>query len=165
MTRTDEPFDLYRALTDSVQSLSLQADARQLSLRLVIDPAVPIRVEGDAHRLHQVLTNLIANAVKFTRSDIRIDVRLLQRRGSTAMIGIGVRDNGSGISDTSRALILEPYRQADSTIERRLGGAGLGTAIVHKTVNVLGGELWFQSVPPRGTAFWFRVPLGVQRVT
>ncbi|HRZ07813.1 MAG TPA: ATP-binding protein [Candidatus Competibacteraceae bacterium] len=163
VVRVDEPFDLYRAVTDSVHQLLPQAEAQRLELRLVIDPAVPCWVEGDAHRLHQVLTNLLANAVKFTAAGgVQVGVRLLRRHGATATVGIGVRDTGSGIADAARASLLEPYRQANPDVERRYGGAGLGTAIVRKTVELLGGEVWFQSVPPQGTAFWLRLPLGVQ---
>lgn len=161
--RVDEPFDLYRALTDSVQQLLPQAEAKRLGLGLVIDPAVPCWVEGDAHRLHQVLTNLVANAVKFTTSGgVRITVRLLRRQGVTATIGIEVRDSGPGIADAARSTLLEPYHQADPSAERHHGGAGLGTAIVRQTVELLGGEVWFQSVPPLGTAFWLRLSLGVR---
>jgi two-component system sensor histidine kinase RpfC len=161
--RVDEPFDLYRTVTDSVQQLLPQAEAHRLELRLAIDPAVPCWVEGDAHRLHQALTNVIANAVKFTATGgVRVGVRLLRRCGATATVGIEVRDTGRGIADAARATLLEPYRQADPRVERRYGGAGLGTAIVRKTLELLGGEVWFQSVPPYGTAFWLRLPLGVR---
>lgn len=163
VVRVDEPFDLYRTVTDSVHQLLPQAEAQRLELRLVIDPAVPCWVEGDAHRLHQALTNLLANAVKFTTTGgVQVGVRLLRRRGTTATLGIGVRDTGSGIADAARASLLEPYWQAHPDVERRYGGAGLGTAIVRKTLELLGGEVWFQSVPPHGTAFWLRLPLGVQ---
>jgi len=157
----NEPFDLYQAVTDSVQILLPQADAKGIRLSLRINPATPVWVEGDSHKLGQVLINLIANAVKFTaRGYVRVDLSLLEQRPGQAVIGIAVEDSGIGIADTQKRRILEPYCQATATIERDYGGSGLGTAIARKIIALMGGDLWFQSVPDQGTTFWFKVPLG-----
>jgi two-component system sensor histidine kinase RpfC len=158
----NESFDLYKVMTECVQLLRPQADAKGLPLRLRIDPHVPYSVEGDSHRLGQILMNLVSNAIKFTHQGfVEIRLTLLEHRLDQATICVVVKDTGIGIPEPRKRLILEPYYQADAATERDYGGSGLGTAIARKTAEAMGGELWFQSVQGQGTMFWVKLPFRV----
>jgi CheY-like chemotaxis protein/anti-sigma regulatory factor (Ser/Thr protein kinase) len=136
----------------------LSSPANDKGLRLTLDVArgVPGWVRGDSVRLRQVLVNLVGNAIKFTE---RGGVDLLINRARSGRLRFAVRDTGIGIDPSSKARLLEPFTQADTSTTRRFGGTGLGLAICHQLVQLMGGSLDFTSSPGEGTTFRFELEL------
>jgi len=133
-----------------------------LRLQVDIDPNIPARLNGDPHRLNQVLTNLLGNAIKFTDlGHIHIMVDLKERRsGEEVILLFTVTDTGVGIPEESLPYIFDSFSQAGSDISRRYGGTGLGLTICKQLVSLQGGEIHATSVAKKGSAFSFHLPYG-----
>ena len=113
---------------------------------------------GDPHRLNQMLSNLVGNAMKFTsQGHIRIEAREVDRDGRTASIEFSVTDTGIGIAQDKLALLFKPFSQADSSTTREYGGTGLGLSIVRSLAELMDGEAGVESQPGSGSRFWFRI--------
>ncbi|MEF8792627.1 ATP-binding protein [Thiohalorhabdus sp.] len=154
-------FDLYATVKGTVDMLVHQAETKGLRLELSIDPHTPYRVHGDEVRLRQILINLINNAVKFTdQGRVALWVAPEDTGDATTGVRFEVVDTGIGMSDEVQEHIFEVFTQADGSITRRYGGTGLGTAISHQLVDLLGGTIEVESVPEVGTAFTVTLPLG-----
>ncbi|MBA3848614.1 MAG: hypothetical protein C0502_01290 [Opitutus sp.] len=143
-----------------VALFSTRADAKNISLALSLDPALPGQVRGDPMRLRQVLLNLIGNAVKFTEQG-SVHVSVEQRAGREPGLLFRVKDTGIGIDAATRERLFEKFTQGDSSMTRRYGGSGLGLAISQSLVHQMGGEIRVKSAPGRGSEFWFELPLPV----
>ena len=116
---------------------------------------------GDSHRLRQMLSNLVGNAVKFTaRGQIRIEGRELGRDADTgiATLEFAVADTGIGIPEEKQARLFQPFSQADDSTTRQFGGTGLGLSIVRSLAEYMGGEVGLASTAGQGSRIWFRVP-------
>src|SRR5262249_49372790 len=149
-------FDLYQAVDDVVQLLAPRAHGKQIELACRVDDKLPSAVRGDPYRLRQVLTNLIANAVKFTdRGEVIVDV-LRQDAGT---IRFAVHDTGIGIPEHARDRLFQAFEQADGSTTRRFGGTGLGLAISKSLVQMMGGEIGVESEAGKGSTFWFQLRL------
>jgi PAS domain S-box-containing protein len=168
-----EPFDLRQRVADSARALEVQAAARGLRLVTEVDAAVPAQVTGDGGRLHQVLVNLLGNAVKFSsQGDVRVDVAVdPSGPGATTassdhcVLLFAVRDNGIGIPPEKHRVIFEAFTQADASTTRRYGGTGLGLAISASLVRMMGGRIWVESETGAGSTFYFTVRMGVGGLT
>ncbi|MDQ3117373.1 MAG: ATP-binding protein [Verrucomicrobiota bacterium] len=155
--------DVAHVLRGTVSLLQTQAKAKGLELRASIDPDVPTLLRGDAGRLRQVLINLIANGLKFTASGhISIHVSLDHQNGSMAGLKVRVTDTGIGISEDAQRRLFRAFMQADGSTTRRYGGTGLGLAISKELVAKMGGEIGVESLPGKGSTFWFTVQLPKQ---
>lgn len=133
------------------------AEAR--GIRLAAGAAPGPRVVGDAGRVRQVLTNLLANAIKFTeRGEVVLSVESFVE-GDRVVSCFSVRDTGPGIAPDAVARIFEPFAQAEESISRRYGGTGLGLAISQRLAHHLGGTLELDTAPGRGSTFRLRVAL------
>ncbi|KQV81271.1 response regulator [Rhizobacter sp. Root1221] len=132
--------------------------ARQKKLALSIDvaPGTPDALQTDGQRLQQILTNLLANGIKFTE---RGDVRLLVRPSAPGRIALEVRDSGLGIPKAQQQVIFEAFRQADGSTSRRFGGTGLGLSISRELAHRLGGGIQVDSEPGRGSSFTVDLPV------
>jgi len=157
------------AACDLAQVVRAAAD-RQISpcrargLRLVVDyaPEAPRRVVADAGRITQVLNGLLDNAVKFTPAGgITLAVRARPVDPRHACFHFAVTDTGIGIPADRLATVFDRFNQADNSLSRSYGGAGLGLAISHQLVAWLGGTMGAESEPERGSTFWFEVTLEV----
>ena len=149
-------------LINSVLSMfATQARERGLSLTADIDPSIPVILAGDPHRLHQILVNLVNNAMKFTsRGGILIRARVVDRNPVETRLRFEVADTGIGIDDETAERLFSAFVQGDASTTRRFGGSGLGLAICKSLVGLMGGEIAIQSTPGEGSTFWFTVRLG-----
>jgi signal transduction histidine kinase/CheY-like chemotaxis protein len=151
-------------LEDSMELLAEQAHAKRLELSCIIDQDVPDMVSGDPTRLRQVITNLLANAVKFTETgEVILKVSKIGDVPGGAMLKFSVSDTGVGIAADSLAKIFESFSQADDSTTRRYGGSGLGLAISKHLVEQMGGEIDVESTPGIGTTFTFTMLAGTAR--
>ena len=134
--------------------MGANASEAGLELRFEISDRVPAWVHLDGHRFRQVLSNLVGNAVKFTRKG-SVDIELDYREGQ---LHCAVIDTGIGISREAIGTLFNPFQQADASTARRFGGTGLGLAICKRLCEIMGGEISASSVPGQGSTFRFRLP-------
>jgi two-component system sensor histidine kinase/response regulator len=148
---------------DTVEDVGMmqaaEAAARGLELIVNVDPGVPERVLGDPQRLRQILTNLVTNAIKFTRrGEVVIEVFPIALQSGRALLSFEVRDTGIGMQQDVVARLFEPFTQADASSTRQHGGAGLGLAIVRRLVTLMGGRIDVSTRPEGGSIFTFALP-------
>jgi PAS domain S-box-containing protein len=149
-----EPVDVAKAVALVRRDVAPQAAASGLGLCVELPPDLP-PVRADEEGLHQVLLNLVGNAVKFTeRGGVRVSARTEDDR-----VAITVSDTGIGISPEALPYIFDEFRQADSRLSRRHGGAGLGLAIAKKLADQMGGCIGVESQVGVGSAFTLRLPV------
>ena len=157
------PFDLLPTVEGAVELLAGPAHSRRLELLCAIDAETPIRLRGDPGRLRQVLTNLVSNAVKFThQGEVLVRVGVQAETEHDATLRFTVKDTGIGIGEETRHLLFQPFTQADGSTTRKYGGSGLGLAITKRLVELMDGEIGFDSHPDAGTTFWFTTRLEKQ---
>jgi signal transduction histidine kinase/DNA-binding response OmpR family regulator/HPt (histidine-containing phosphotransfer) domain-containing protein len=150
------PFSVRELVTQMLRPLALEAESKGLEVLCDIDPGVAAGIAGDPVRLQQVLANLIANAIKFTeRGHVLLEVREDARRDGSTMLHFQVSDTGIGIPLEKHVSIFEAFSQADSSTTRRFGGTGLGLTISSTLVQLMGGRIWVESEPGKGSAFHF----------
>ena len=154
-------FNLHDLIYQTLRPLAFRAHGANLDLACQIAPGVPELVEGDPHRLRQILVNLVGNAVKFTlKGEVIVEVALARtERSNVADSAVGlhfrVRDTGIGIAPENLIKVFEPFAQADGSTTRNFGGTGLGLAISTELVRLMGGRLWVDSTPGHGSVFHF----------
>ena len=148
---------------ETVSSFAAQtAYKKNLELLLSFAPGIPNGLVGDPHRLSQILLNLVGNAVKFTEhGEIEIRSAMTEHTGEMVKLQFSVRDTGIGMDDAQQARLFKPFSQADSSTTRKYGGTGLGLSISHRLVEMMGGQMWVETAPGKGSMFtftaWFRV--------
>jgi PAS domain S-box-containing protein len=152
-----EDFDLFAALTSTMRTLRVQARKKGLYLYLDIAPDVPRYLKGDLARLRQVVINLVGNALKFTeQGGVLATLECCQPPlPQEISLLFTVEDTGVGIPEQLLGRIFERFTQADSSISRKYGGAGLGLAICKELVNMMGGGIWAHSLLEQGSTFGF----------
>ncbi len=162
---TLEPIDYeLRAQVDRcMKTLSFRATEKGLTLRHDVTPDVPNHLTGDWLRLQQVLINLVGNALKFTeRGRVVVTFDVEDRIGDAATLHVSVADTGIGVPADRQAAIFEPFTQADGSTARSHGGTGLGLTISRRLVEMMGGHLWLDSEPGRGSTFHFTSQITVR---
>jgi PAS domain S-box-containing protein len=139
----------------------LRPKAEEKSIKLLANPlANDIFIYCDPIRLRQVLTNLLANAIKFTREGkVELKVDVLQQTKDFIQLEFKIIDTGIGITQDKLPHIFDKFSQADSSITREFGGTGLGLAISRQIIELMGGELLVQSQQGKGSVFSFKLPL------
>jgi signal transduction histidine kinase/CheY-like chemotaxis protein/HPt (histidine-containing phosphotransfer) domain-containing protein len=153
-------FDLQMLVDDVVQLLAARAHAKQLELAAFIPEGTDIYLKGDPTRLRQVLTNLVANAVKFTeRGEVVVKVTSTRLADHKVRLHVSTRDTGIGISPADRRKLFTPFSQADGSTTRKYGGTGLGLAISTELIAMMGGVLDCESEPEKGSNFFFSIEL------
>jgi PAS domain S-box-containing protein len=155
-------FELRDLLGDTLRTLGVRAHQKGLELASRIAPDVPALVIGDAARLRQVIVNLVGNAIKFTASgEVLLEVETGARDADSAEVRFAVSDTGIGIATEKQSLIFEAFAQADGSTTRVYGGTGLGLSIARQLVELMGGRIWAESAPGRGSLFQFTAELGL----
>jgi signal transduction histidine kinase/DNA-binding NarL/FixJ family response regulator len=155
-------FDLERSVAETLKSLALRAREKGLELVSEIAADLPARVTGDPGRLRQIMLNLVGNAIKFTeRGRIVVCLAVDSIHGTQVTIRVSVRDTGIGIEPGKQAHIFDAFAQEDASTTRKYGGTGLGLTISNRLVQLMGGRLWVESEPGRGSTFTFTLPLGI----
>jgi signal transduction histidine kinase/CheY-like chemotaxis protein len=153
-------FDLHSLVEEVAQVLGPHAESQRLELIVDFPASVPRHFLGDAARIHQVLTNLAGNAVKFTqKGHVLIAVECDTATPDGAQIRLSVTDTGIGVAPEQLANLFQGFNQADNTTTRRYGGTGLGWAISKQLVELMGGSIHAESSPGQGSRFWFTLPL------
>jgi signal transduction histidine kinase/FixJ family two-component response regulator len=149
-------FDMQRVLTDTMKSIGIRAQEKNLALSCHVAPGTPHHLVGDPLRLRQVLTNLIGNAIKFTeQGEIAVSADSEHADNDRLRVHFAVRDTGAGISAENQKRIFEAFTQADNSSTRRFGGTGLGLAISSRLVALMQGHIWVESEIGYGSTFHF----------
>jgi signal transduction histidine kinase/ActR/RegA family two-component response regulator len=158
------PFSPRKLLEQVEKTFLPMARRKGVALRAVVDGDVPALVQGDGLRIRQVLTNLVNNAIKFTKDgSVEIGLRA-EGSGALVRLGFSVRDTGIGIPRELQGGIFEKFRQVDASTTRKYGGTGLGLSISRQLVRLMGGDLTLESEPGQGSRFGFQVELPMARV-
>jgi len=160
-----EPFDLERCIHEVLILLQSGARKGRIDLMMDYDLFLPTCFIADPGRMRQVLTNLIGNAVKFTEEGhVLIRVSGVEAGADTRQLHILIEDTGIGIPDENLSTIFEEFAQVDSKTTRRFEGTGLGLAITRRLIEIMGGEIWVDSEPGRGSSFGLTLNLPVAGV-
>ncbi|MFA7242087.1 MAG: response regulator [Sulfuricellaceae bacterium] len=149
-------FDMRELVGDVVKPLAVRSDQKHVELIFDVAHDVPDTLVGDPHRLKQVLVNLVGNAIKFTgEGEILVRVTPETLNGKETVLHFAVSDTGIGIPPDKLPLIFEAFSQADTSTTRKYGGTGLGLTISTRLVALMGGRIWAESEPGKGSTFHF----------
>jgi two-component system sensor histidine kinase BarA len=154
------PFNLRDLLQDTLTILAPAAHAKQLELVSLVYRDTPSSLIGDPLRMKQILTNLVSNAIKFTREGTIIARAMLEDESEESVqLRISVQDTGIGLSSQDVRALFQAFSQADNSLSRQPGGTGLGLVISKRLVEQMGGEIGVDSTPGEGSEFWISVSL------
>jgi signal transduction histidine kinase/CheY-like chemotaxis protein/CHASE2 domain-containing sensor protein len=149
-------FNLVKCIEEIVDLLANSAIKKGIELVSSIDPEIPFNLLGDPTRIRQVLTNLIGNAIKFTRlGGVCLEVNFISETESEVHLRFNAIDTGIGISQANQQKLFQSFSQADASTTRQYGGTGLGLAICKGLVEIMGGNIHVTSVEGEGSNFWF----------
>lgn len=153
-------FNLDNCVQEAIDLIAPTTSAKDIELIYTRDENVPDVVIGDATRTRQILVNLTSNASKFTeKGEIIVSIQLKEATEDHIMVLFSIRDTGIGIRAEKIPVLFDPFTQADSSITRRFGGTGLGLSISKRLCEVMGGEMWVESVSGSGSTFFFTLKM------
>ena len=153
-------FNVEKLLSQVTMLLADKAADKGLEFSLSLPHDVPFNLIGDALRIQQILINFCSNAIKFTeQGGVRLSCEATARTGHHVTLRWAVEDSGPGMTEAQMAELFQSFHQADSSITRRHGGTGLGLAISRRLAGLMNGEVGVDSVPGKGSTFWFTVTL------
>ncbi|MDH3360428.1 MAG: response regulator, partial [Desulfobulbaceae bacterium] len=158
LTMESLPFDLRTTMETAVKTMAIHAQEKGLEIFSFLPKHVPNALIGDQMRLTQIIINLLGNAVKFTESGfifLKCQEMNGQNKDETTTLHFTVTDTGMGVPINKQGCIFNDFTQADSSIARAKGGSGLGLAISQKICKIMGGEIWLESTPDKGSSFHF----------
>jgi PAS domain S-box-containing protein len=150
-------FDLTELIDKTISTFGVTAHSKGLELIARIAPGVPEHLVGDPLRLRQILINLLGNAIKFTAvGEVVLDIDWsAESKQQPTELRFSVSDTGIGIAPEKLNLLFNNFSQADSSTTRKYGGTGLGLAIAQRLVRLMGGKIWLESAPGKGSKFSF----------
>ena len=161
-----DSFDLEQLMGDLFRALDVPARQRGLRLCCEIRQDVPLRLRGDARRLRQVVTNLVANAIQFTHAgQISMTVSVASRNPGALTLHFVVSDTGIGITEDRQSAVFQPFVQVDGSDTRTHRGLGLGLRIAARLVELMKGEIWVESAIDQGSRFDFTASFGLTPAT
>ena len=153
-------FQLEDTLDNISTLVGIKTQEKGLELLFKTGPSVPTALVGDPLRLGQILINLSNNAVKFTDTgEIVISTELVQKDDTQVTLKFSVQDTGIGMTSEQAAKLFQPFMQADSSTTRKFGGTGLGLTISKRLAEMMGGDIWVESEPGKGSRFSFSLPI------
>jgi len=152
------PFDLVACVEDALQLVAPRAAGTNLELTYGVDATTPQVIVSDAGCLRQILVNLLGNAIKFTPAgEVAVSVSARTTEGSGREIHFAIRDTGIGIPPERFDRLFKVFSQVDASTTRRYGGTGLGLAICKRLTQLMGGRIWVESEPGKGSTFHFTI--------
>ncbi|MFH1981502.1 MAG: response regulator [Pseudomonadota bacterium] len=153
-------FQLNELMMELQDMFSTATSEKGIELMILIDPSVPVSLIGDPMRIRQILINLVSNAVKFTnRGEITVMVTLADAQADRLVLRFAVKDTGIGIPESLLPRLFDAFSQADGSTTRKYGGTGLGLAICKQLAEMMGGRIWAESSPDKGSQFYLTVEL------
>lgn len=158
MDLESEAFSVHECIESTLDLLSPRASQKGIDLLYEVSDGVPAEVRGDVTRVRQILVNLVGNALKFTEhGEVEVAVRATGSATSddSRELVFSVRDTGIGIPPEALGKLFRSFSQVDSSTTRRYGGTGLGLAISKRLAELMGGRMWVESEPGRGSTFFF----------
>ncbi len=154
------PYSPSQVVEEILELFAESAQGKGLELISRIAPDTPQAVIGDPHRVRQVLSNLVSNAIKFTQhGEVVIEAGIRTGSADRSELGFTVRDTGIGISEEAQSRLFSAFNQADNSTTRHFGGTGLGLAISKQLAEMMGGAIGMSSASGTGSVFWFTVRL------
>jgi PAS domain S-box-containing protein len=155
-------FNLSDFLDEIMRSYSFRSKEKNLAFDIKKANDLPAEVIGDPIRLNQILSNLLSNALKFTKEgSIQVIVKELERSGNQSKMEFTVTDTGIGIPNDKQIMIFDSFTQASADTTRHFGGTGLGLAICKKLIELQGGTITLESEPDKGSSFRFAIAFGI----
>jgi len=149
-----------------MRTYSYRSKAKNIDFDIIEENKLPVDVIGDSIRLNQILSNLLSNALKFTKKgSIYVIIRELEHNASNSLIEFSVKDTGLGIPEDKQDLIFESFTQASPDTTRQFGGTGLGLSICKKLVELQGGKISLESQPGVGSTFRFSLSFDIPEKT
>jgi len=145
-----KPLELCAHIEQVISANAAYAEQYGVHFRFA-GPDHKVWIEADSHRLDQILSNLLSNAAKF--SDAGSDIHITIHRNTDA-VTISIADTGTGIPESHHDAVFDKFKQVDASDSRSKGGTGLGLAITKNLVDLMKGEIWFDSTPGEGTTFY-----------
>ena len=157
------PFDLRESLGETMKALAIRAHQKGLELVYEVEPSVPEALLGDPGRMRQILMNLVGNAIKFTEhGEVVVSVTEEEGSAESGLLHLRVQDTGVGVPADKQKRIFDAFSQADGSMARRFGGTGLGLTICAQLAELMGGQIWVESEPGKGSTFHLTLRQGVQ---
>ena len=156
------PFCLNDILENQTNLFKVLSKEKGITLTISLDSEIPFEFIGDPLRIEQILANLINNAIKYTdQGEVSVDLTCLTISEERVKLRLSVKDSGIGIDAETLPSLFDSFTQADGSITRKYGGTGLGLAISKRLAEAMGGEIWAESTPGKGSIFYFTIVLGV----
>jgi|GEM_PF-2333498 len=170
LTIEKEKFSIRQIIKNVANLYHKQIHSKGLQLKIDISPETPDYLMGDAHRITQILNNLVSNSLKFTeegfitlRISVEKNLKALSRKSTVKnpiiWLAIDVEDTGIGIAENLQKKLFQPFEQGDSSTAKTYGGTGLGLVICRKLIKLMEGQIEFESKPQKGTRFSLTLPL------
>ncbi|KHJ38370.1 autoinducer 2 sensor kinase/phosphatase LuxQ [Pedobacter glucosidilyticus] len=159
--------NLYELVSDVCSTMKFQFEKKHIDLKVSIDEQLQnLPVLSDATRITQILYNLIGNALKFTaKGSVTVSLKVVRQDTEQISVVFSVADTGIGISKEQQQVVFEPFRQATTSISRNYGGTGLGLAIVRKLLSLFDSDIHLESIPYKGSNFYFNLNLLIDQST